>query len=206
MVTLGDRIKAVRARFGFLTQQKLSEELGIDSQRIQNLESGRVKHLDVDEGARFESILKVNPWWLFSGKGMMLLSEENAVSTLYLENELQIKLLPGTTEKSCACLDKFFLPNLTTAAHNLRAIRMIGDSMVPTLNNGDCIIIDTSTKAAIDGLYVIMVEEEFSIKRLSFTLDGSIEMISDNTAYKTRTCKRDAIEIIGMAILIIKSC
>lgn len=208
MSTLGERIKEVRKRFNFDTQKKLSKELGFDedSQLIQNLESGRTKNLDVEVAIRFEVILKVNPWWLMSGQGEMLLSDGNSIGTLYLDSEFQIKLLPGTTDKSRVCLDKYFLQNLSIASHNLRAIRMIGDSMSPTLNNGDCIIIDTTEKAAIDGLYAIMVEEEFSIKRLSFTLDGSIEMISDNTAYKMRTCKRDAIEIIGMAILIIKSC
>lgn len=205
-LSLGERIKLIRQKLGFKSQNDLAATLDMDTQRIQNLESGRLKNLFGHEALLFETKLRISGWWLISGAGHMMLEDNSAVETIYQSHEYQIKILPGSLEKSVLCLDRNMFNDSTIPCHNLRAIKMTGDSMQPTLNNGDWLIIDITGKAAINGLYVIMVNEEFLVYRLTFLLDGTIELSSDNATYKPQTINKEAITIIGMATLIIKNC
>ena len=203
--SIGDRIKLIRKHFDF-TQSELAMHLGLDPQRMQNLESGRVKNLSAEETCLFEIKLKVSGWWVFTGIGEMLLSSDSNVQTLYTNNEHLIKIIPGSQEQKMLCVDTDFFRNNKTSYSMLRAIKMIGDSMQPTLQNGDWLIVDTSKIASINGLYVVMINEEFFIHRLTFLHDGTIELSSDNLAYKSQTINKETIQIIGIATLIIKNC
>ena len=73
--TLRERIQYVRKHFKFKSRNDMSVALGIDALRLQNLENGRSKNLLINEALLFKTILKVNPWWLMSGQGCMMLAE-----------------------------------------------------------------------------------------------------------------------------------
>ncbi len=71
----------------------MGETLGIDALRLQNLEVGRAKTLLIEEAILFKTVLKINPWWIMSGQGRMLLSDENELETLYTNAEYKIKII-----------------------------------------------------------------------------------------------------------------
>lgn len=73
------------------------------------------------------------------------------------------------------------LPRITNPA-NLRVITAFGDSMKPTLNPGDLLIIDTGIEQInVDGIYVLEARGELFIKRIKRRpVDGALMMISDN--------------------------
>jgi phage repressor protein C with HTH and peptisase S24 domain len=74
-------------------------------------------------------------------------------------------------------------PNGT--AH-LSAIRVAGDSMVPTLADGDEIIVDSAPRAQplADGIWVLRRDDALLVKRLARDpASGHITIISDNPAY-----------------------
>ncbi len=64
----------------------------------------------------------------------------------------------------------------------LSLIRVEGDSMLPTLGNGDDILVDGDDAAARlrDGIYVLRVGDALIVKRVSLTPDGGIAVRSDN--------------------------
>ena len=68
----------------------------------------------------------------------------------------------------------------------LKLIQVEGDSMSPTLPNGCYVVIDVSKKNKTDGIYAINFDNEIFIKRLQFSFDGVIEIISDNPKYQTK--------------------
>lgn len=64
---------------------------------------------------------------------------------------------------------------------HLKIISVYGDSMKPTLQHGDQILVDTACHTFIDdALYVIQQRDNLRVKRIKLRLDGSIEVKSDN--------------------------
>ncbi|NRA88115.1 MAG: helix-turn-helix transcriptional regulator [Rhizobiales bacterium] len=64
------------------------------------------------------------------------------------------------------------------------AITVTGDSMDPTIRNGDTLLIDTSIKEIRDnGIYIVVVNGMTMVKRVHIKLNRSITLISDNLNY-----------------------
>lgn len=73
---------------------------------------------------------------------------------------------------------------------NLTALRFIhayGDSMSPTFEDGDILLVDTGIKdpRIIDGVYVMAANDRVYIKRVRQRMDGVVEISSDNATVKT---------------------
>lgn len=83
--------------------------------------------------------------------------------------------------------DRRWLKALTGAsADHLSMIRVEGDSMAPTLNDGDDILIDRrdAGEPPRDGIYVLRIEESLLVKRLAVHPMGRLVTVqSDNPAY-----------------------
>lgn len=102
-------------------------------------------------------------------------------------------------------VDPRWLKGLTGAtASDLSIIRVEGDSMAPTLNDGDDILVDTSDRAARlrDGIYVLRVEGNLLVKRLAVHPFGKrVTVQSDNPAYPDwPDCGLGRIDCIGRVI------
>lgn len=69
---------------------------------------------------------------------------------------------------------------------SLAFIHAIGDSMAPTFNDGDILLVDTGNiEATADKIYVLEAHNRLFIKRVRQRLDGKYEISSDNPAIKT---------------------
>lgn len=94
--------------------------------------------------------------------------------------------------------------NLHHTTGNLASIQVQGDSMSPTLLDGDTIIIDRGVReATVDGIYVIGMQGSRLVKRLQRRFDKSLVIISDNQAYEKETIPRGnvaEIEVIGRMV------
>lgn len=92
---------------------------------------------------------------------------------------------------------------LNTTAENLAFIHSTGDSMSPTVNSGDILLVDTSIKDAIsDGVYVLSAHNRLFIKRVQQRLDGVFEVSSDNPGVKTVSVLNGDhdVEVVGRAL------
>lgn len=101
--------------------------------------------------------------------------------------------------------DPQWLRHLTRAsAEALSMIRVQGDSMAPTLNDGDDILLDTSDcgQPLRDGIYVLRIEDSLLVKRLAVhPLGKTVTVQSDNPAYPDwPDCGLDTIHCIGRVI------
>lgn len=69
----------------------------------------------------------------------------------------------------------------------LRFIHAYGDSMSPTFEDGDILLVDTGIKdpKTIDGVYVMAANDRVYIKRVRQRMDGIVEISSDNATVKT---------------------
>ena len=101
--------------------------------------------------------------------------------------------------------DERWLKSLTaTAPDSLSIIRVEGDSMAPTLNAGDDILVDLGDCAdrLRDGIYVLRVDDALVVKRIALHPVGRrVTVQSDNPAYPDwPDCDIDDIECIGRVI------
>ena len=80
----------------------------------------------------------------------------------------------------------------------LHLVKASGDSMSPTVERGDLVIVDTSdTSVREDGVYLIRFGDALVIKRLQLMLN-SIKVISDNRdLYDPFEITANEIEVIG---------
>jgi phage repressor protein C with HTH and peptisase S24 domain len=83
--------------------------------------------------------------------------------------------------------DERWLKALTaTPPHRLSIVRVEGDSMAPTLNSGDDILVDLGDGSGRlrDGIYVLRVDDAVVVKRLALHPMGRrVTVRSDNPSY-----------------------
>jgi phage repressor protein C with HTH and peptisase S24 domain len=101
--------------------------------------------------------------------------------------------------------DERWLKALTpTSASNLSIVRVEGDSMTPTLNAGDDILVDLGDAAdrLRDGIYVLRIDDALVVKRLALNPIGRrVTVQSDNPAYPDwPDCSLEKISPIGRVI------
>lgn len=74
---------------------------------------------------------------------------------------------------------------LRTSPDKMSLIHVQGESMVPTLNPGDVILLELANPGQIsDGIFVIRMGEALLVKRLQFLPEGKVNVTSDNSAYQ----------------------
>ncbi len=83
----------------------------------------------------------------------------------------------------------------------LSIVRVLGDSMEPTLSSGNDLLVAHGPRMLGDGIYVLRMEDALLVKRLARTPDGRISVRSDNPAYPNYVgIAPDAVHIIGRAV------
>jgi hypothetical protein len=67
---------------------------------------------------------------------------------------------------------------------NFRCVKVVGDSMTPTMFDGDVAFVDCGDQAVRDGnVYLLRYGDGFRIKRLMKRFDSSLVLVSDNKKY-----------------------
>ena len=86
---------------------------------------------------------------------------------------------------------------------NMSLIKVDGDSMIPTLLNGDLVLVDHGKNyiASQGGIYAISVNHEIMIKRVQPVFpNGKYRVISDNKQYESYEIESDKVKINGKVI------
>lgn len=101
--------------------------------------------------------------------------------------------------------DEGWLRKLTPSkASSLSIIHVHGDSMEPTLHDGDEVMVDLGDGQSRlrDGIYVLRMDDALNVKRVAIEPQGRrISVLSDNPAYPSwRGLERRAINIVGRVL------
>jgi phage repressor protein C with HTH and peptisase S24 domain len=115
---------------------------------------------------------------------------------------------PGALDAGEAGLDDFILDAQSVRALGdagmLSMIRVSGDSMEPTLGDGDDILVDRSDGGdrVRDGIYVLRFDDALNVKRIAMNPEGRrFTVRSDNPAYPSwPDCDPARIDIIGRVV------
>lgn len=114
-------------------------------------------------------------------------------------------LATSEDKKTRFSFDQRWLRNLTSArGPSLSVVLVMGDSMEPTLYDGDNVLVDASDHGSRlrDGIYVIRIDDTLVVKRIALRPDSSlITIASDNLAYPTwDDVDRSTVHITGRVI------
>lgn len=82
----------------------------------------------------------------------------------------------------------------------LSVIEVEGDSMEPTLRDGDEILVDRAPRPLRSGLHVIRLDDVLLVKRLESGPAGTLRIISDNPAYPRMERARADVAVLGRVV------
>ena len=86
----------------------------------------------------------------------------------------------------------------------MRLFFVAGDSMSPTLNEGDMVMVDMGQQSVTSGkIYMLRVGEELMMKRLENRPNGILLIRSDNPTYEAielQTHVENDVEIFGRMV------
>lgn len=203
-----------------MTQRQMAEVLGVSSQSLSNIEAGG-RSIPKSLQALMVEKLNVNPHYLLTGEGPMFAGQEvcplapaPSMATYRggglreLQETLTGKLVPFLTqmvsagpgaelqeyEDSCGLI---CLPEAAVKGE-LRALRVKGDSMEPTLRPGDIVVCDQNGWQG-DGVYVIRDQDSAYVKRVR-RIRAGFEVISDNTVYQPWQCPSEELVLVGRVV------
>ncbi len=193
-MSIGTRIKEAR-RDKKLTQKQLADKVGIKQPTLSELENGDSAGTTMI--ASFAAALGVNALWLETGKGekhspqelkKVIAVDENDKSFIQIR-KVKLRLSAGITgflpdqdvgDDSSISIPRKWIEAKGFFADDLVAIKVRGESMYPSLNEGDTVVINTSDTIPRDGIVFAMnYEGEAVIKRLSRDA-GEWWLVSDN--------------------------
>lgn len=216
-MSAGKRLKKVRDFLG-LTQSGFAEIFGLKWTKIKDIETETHK-LTPELAEKIEQNYSINGWWLLTGKGEMFLTENSNNEQNQTQNNYQIEVLNvkasagyGIENELVEVVDTILLDkSLFKTPINqskVKLVEVVGDSMYPTIKDGDYVIIDETKNYGIDGIYAINLHNQLLIKRLKFRLDGTVDIISDNHQYHSENYDpketQVPLHILGIKILTIQ--
>ena len=212
---LSERIKLVRKSLECETQKDFSELVNFPFSRVQDIERGKVKELKASELETLQENFLINSWWLLTGKGEMFISNDTTKnSDNYFIDLLNVRAGAGEgiynyviETVDTISLDKsFFRTPINT--NKIKGIQVDGDSMEPTLRDGDYVLIDENINFGTNGIYAIQYGGQILIKRLQFKMDGTILIISDNDKYDKEVFNPNEnqlpFQVLGLKVLSIQ--
>ncbi|MBW8783241.1 MAG: S24 family peptidase [Novosphingobium sp.] len=82
----------------------------------------------------------------------------------------------------------------------LSTIAVTGDSMEPTLRDGDEILVDTTPRPWRDGIHVVRLDDTLLVKRLDTARRGTVTLVSDNPAYRPIELPPRELEVVGRVV------
>lgn len=118
---------------------------------------------------------------------------------------LQASAGPGATVGDESAIGSFhfsqrWLRDQGLQSSRLSTIVVRGDSMEPTLRDGDEIMIDHQRARVRDGIHVVRLDGVLMVKRLATSGIGQFTLISDNPAYPPIPCIPADVEVVGRAV------
>ena len=222
MTELKNRIQSAMD-YAKINGKELSVITGLTTAAISQYKTGKILTLNAMAAQKIADALGVNVEWLVTGEGNMIkpniISLDNADSDKLPAGFVQIpeyKICFGageaeepTYEEIQDCVPAYFRSSFFSDRginpKNCKRFKVIGDSMIPLINDGDYITVDCTPKDYIENnqIYALVFDHSLRIKRLIKSFK-TLTIRSDNSIYpdEVLTLEEAAqlIHIIGKVI------
>lgn len=221
---IGDRVKEVRTSLK-KTQVEFAHALGVSLTAVQSYEGN--KSIPGGEVIRSFINLGISPMWLLTGEGPMRLEEQYVYVPFHGKPQPEEGQKPemvyvphynvaasagqGNTVEHEEITDllAFNAPWVKKRGFDkkyLLAIDVTGDSMEPTLSEGDTVLVDNRVNRIRDNaIYALGLGDDILVKRVVLHFDGSVTIKSDNSFYGEETLppeKVSKLRVVGRVVWI----
>ena len=182
------------------TQKEAAAAIGRAPETLYNWRKGRmpffgdVARMAIEKGVRLD--------WIATGQGAMLAGERdpalNAEYVFIPRYDVRAgagfgqPVLSEEINGFLAFRQDWIRQKLRRNPANLVVIEAFGDSMQPTISDGDVMLVDVSEdRVRGSAIYIVGAGNEAVVKRVELRLDGSLLVKSDNPSYETIILPRD---------------
>ena len=183
---IGDKIKKIIEENG-LTQEKFGSIIGKTNACVNQWIKGK-RDLSTSDIEKICDSFSVSPNFLYNREDSLSIP-----SDIVKIDVLDVSACCGNGIANISenvighqFVSKSMLKEYTfTSPENIKIIRAVGDSMIPTINPQDMLWIDISVKEpSSDGLYLLTVGQDLMIKRIQINpFNNQVQVKSDNPAY-----------------------
>ena len=222
MTELKNRIQSAMD-YAKINGKELSVITGLTTAAISQYKTGKILTLNAMAAQKIADALGVNVEWLVTGEGNMIkpniISLDSADSDKLPAGFVQIpeyKICFGageaeepTYEEIQDCVPAYFRSTFFSDRginpKNCKRFKVIGDSMIPLINDGDYITVDCTPKDYIENnqIHALVFDHSLRIKRLIKSFK-SLTIRSDNPIYSDEVLTLEEaaqmIHIIGKVI------
>lgn len=225
MSTWFERFKKLRIEKE-LTQQEIADALEKDITAVSRYENGK-------GSKNMPFVFKKNLTNLFTNGELRYIETGEKAKNVQSNEEINSNSIPVNTDKFIpvpivsarasgspvgeihydvvtqgeVSIDRALFKVLPDIKH-VQAVRVVGNSMSPRINEGDMVIIDRSQRSAEDGVFVLQYDSMLLVKRLHVTSRG-IKIISDNRSYPEDTYdphdNQCMFQIVGKVIVVVNT-
>ncbi|MFD1384305.1 S24 family peptidase [Rhodanobacter aciditrophus] len=203
-----DVIERLRQVHNAESNTQLCEALGVSASGVKNWKNRNV--IPYKEVCTTALEKGVSLEWLLTGKGEMMESGSTAKHYSVPQYAIQASAGGGSLVEAEAIeqhltLSREWLAREGINSNDLIGIYARGDSMEPTITNGDSLLIDRTQNivGSDGGIYVINYEGELFVKRVQKLLDGRVAVTSDNHHHMSIEISKhdlDRLTIIGRVV------
>ena len=201
------RLRLIMQQFGSVAD--LARAVGVSDNAIYKWVSGRGQP-SMMSLVNLSKAAGVSVEWLATGRGAPSKAKvehhvaESAATTS--RGSQQIAVERGVPQNQQIVDYLSFRPDwlqraLSLDLRSMALVEVIGDSMSPTANGGDVVLVDVrETRFRHDGIYVLHTGGDLAVKRLQRQPDGTLMIRSDNPAYESYAVKPEEVNVMGRAL------
>lgn len=192
-MSTGKRLKEIKKELN-LTAAEMGEMLEIPSRTIGGYERDEAPPNQKFLNALVEK-LHINVNWFLTGIGTKYLNKAELVDedclAIPVRGEVTASLGYGVTvfnesQTATYSIGKKLASDLGIDINRTEMIFAQGDSMLPTIEGGDSLLVDLSRTEVYDGkIYCVRIDGQLYAKRLQKIPPSTIRIVSDNEKYRS---------------------
>jgi phage repressor protein C with HTH and peptisase S24 domain len=211
-VQMHERLRARIRQLG-MSVADVAHEAGVNRSFVYDILRGKSQVPNLEKLTRVATVLKVELEWLLTGKGTV--HGDDPITEDYHNEFVAIQYVAVRPSMGGGAVVEaeersgrdfhfrraWIRDRLKAAPSLLRVMAVQGDSMMPTLNDGDTVLVDlTQRNPSPPGVFVLHDGMGLVAKRLEhvpLSDPPRVRIISDNPRYSPYECTTDEVNIIG---------
>ena len=204
MNKVGNYIRQLRNEKG-LTQEQLGDLIGVQKAAVQKWENGSVQNLKRATIMKLAEIFGVSPVSFVKDDEDDQTSEESNISTIIENGIYRVPVFESVSAGFGAYSSNDIIDRIPVVIRNRSdvddtiAIKVVGDSMYPKIEDGDIIIVRRQTSIDSGDIGVVLLDgDEGLVKKIVYGEDW-IELVSINPEYQTK--RFEGAEVLRLQVV-----
>lgn len=201
-MTIGERIKELRNSLGY-SQVDFADKIDVSKQTLYKYENNIITNIPSDKIEAIAHICKVSPAYIM---GWVTEKDDNGIDTVPIESGYVIPVLGRVAagygkEAVEEVIGQIEISPSMAAKGDYFGLLIKGDSMIPTLYDGDTVIVERTDDAESGDLVIALVNgSDATCKRLQKYAEG-IALIPQNPIYEPMRFTESEIDTTPVKIL-----